>query len=48
MSASLLFLAPVLVTLALKVDSLVGIRRAPSSLALVAGIGALVALFGNP
>ncbi len=48
MSTSLLFLAPVLVTLALKVDSLVGIQRAPSSLALVAGIGALVALFGNP
>ena len=37
-----------LVTLALKVDSLVGIQRAPSSLALVAGIGALVALVGNP
>jgi MFS family permease len=48
MSTSLLFLAPVLVTLALKVDSLVGIKRAPSSLALVAGIGALVALVGNP
>jgi len=48
MSTSLLFLAPVPVTLALKVDSLVGIKRAPASLALVAGIGALVALFGNP
>ena len=48
MSTTLLFLAPVLVTLALKVDSLVGIKRAPSSLALVAGIGALVALVGNP
>ncbi len=48
MSTTLLFLAPVLVTLALKVDSLVGIQRAPSSLALVAGIGALVALVGNP
>ena len=48
MSTSLLFLAPVLLTLALKVDSLVGIERAPSSLALVAGIGALVAMFGNP
>ncbi len=47
-STSLLFLAPVLVTLALKIDSLVGIKQAPSSLALVAGIGALVALFGNP
>ena len=48
MSTSLLFLAPLLVTLALKVDSLVGIERAPSRLALVAGIGALVAMFGNP
>ena len=48
MSTNLLFLAPVLVTLALKVDSLVGIERAPSSLALVAGIGALVAMVGNP
>ncbi len=48
MSTNLLFLAPLLVTLALKVDSLVGIERAPSSLALVAGIGALVAMFGNP
>jgi hypothetical protein len=37
MSTNLLFLAPVLVTLALKVDSLVGIERAPASLALVAG-----------
>src|ERR1019366_9345160 len=43
-----LFLAPVLVTLALKVDSLVGIERAPASLALVAGIGALVSMVGNP
>ena len=48
MSTSLLFLAPVLVTLALKVDSLVGIKQAPASLALVAAIGALVALVGNP
>ena len=48
MSTSLLFLAPVLVTLALKVDSLVGIERAPASLALVAGIGALLAMVGNP
>ena len=44
MSTSLVFLAPLLVSLALKVDSLVGIERAPSSLALVAGIGALVAV----
>src|ERR1700722_14025699 len=47
-STSLLFIAPLLVTLALKVDSLVGIERAPDSLALVAGIGALLAMFGNP
>ena len=48
MSTSLLFLAPLLVTLALKVDSLVGLSRAPASLALVAGVGALVAMIGNP
>jgi hypothetical protein len=39
-STSLLFLAPLLVTLALKVNSLVGIERAPTSLALVTGVGA--------
>jgi hypothetical protein len=48
MSTRLLFIAPLLVTLALKVDSLVGIEQAPNSLALVAGIGALVAVVGNP
>jgi MFS family permease len=48
MSTSLLFIAPLLVTLALKINSLVGIERAPGSLALVAGIGALVAMVGNP
>jgi MFS family permease len=47
-STSLLFLAPLLVTLALKVNSLVGIERAPSSLAVVTGIGALLAMVGNP
>ena len=47
-STSLMFIAPLLVTLALKVDSLVGIERAPDSLALVAGIAALLAVFGNP
>ena len=47
-STSLLFLAPLLVTLALKVNSLVGIERAPSSLAVVTGIGALLAMLGNP
>jgi MFS family permease len=48
MSTCLVFIAPLLVTLALKVNSLVGIQKAPNSLALVAGIGALVAMFGNP
>ena len=43
-----MFLAPLLVTLALKVNSLVGIDQAPNSLALVAGIGALLAMFANP
>ncbi|MDT7707673.1 MAG: hypothetical protein QOG20_3280 [Pseudonocardiales bacterium] len=47
-STSLLFLAPLLVTLALKVDSLVGIEQAPNSLALVASLGALVSMIGNP
>jgi MFS family permease len=47
-STSLLFLAPLLVTLALKVNSLVGIQRAPESLALVAGVAALLAMVGNP
>jgi MFS family permease len=46
-STSLVFIAPLLVTLALKVNSLVGIERAPDSLALVAGIGALLAMFGK-
>jgi MFS family permease len=47
-STSLLFLAPLLVTLALKVDSLVGIDQAPDKLAVVAAVGALVAMVGNP
>lgn len=48
MSTCLLFLAPALVSLALKINSLVGIDRAPNSLALVASVGALVAMVGNP
>ncbi len=48
MSTGLVLLAPVLVTSALKVNSLVGIDLAPNSLALVAGIGSLVAMFANP
>ncbi len=47
-STCLVFLAPALVTLALKVNSLVGIEQAPRSLALVTGIGALVSMVGNP
>ena len=45
---NLVFLAPLLVTLPLKVNSLVGIEQAPNSLALVAGVGALLSIFGNP
>jgi MFS family permease len=48
MSVNLLFQAPILVTLPLRVSALVGIKQAPGSLALVAGIGALVSIFGNP
>jgi MFS family permease len=48
MSTCLVFLAPVLVTLALKVNSLVGIDKAPDSLALVTGVGASLAIVGNP
>ncbi len=48
MGTSLIFLAPLLVSLALKVNSLVGIEQAPNSLALVAGIGSIVAMVGNP
>jgi len=48
MSTCLVFLAPALVTLALKVNALVGIDQAPRSLALVTGTGALVSMFGNP
>src|SRR5215210_2455658 len=48
LGTSLVFLAPLLVTLALKVNSLVGIDRAPSSLGLVSGIASLLAMVGNP
>jgi MFS family permease len=48
LSINLVFQAPILVTLPLRINSLVGIKQAPTSLALVAGIGALVAMFGNP
>ncbi len=48
LSTSLVLVAPLLVTLALKVDSLVPEREAPSRLALVVGVGALVSLVANP
>ncbi|MGI8456929.1 MAG: MFS transporter [Propionibacteriaceae bacterium] len=48
MGTVLVFLAPVLVTLALKVNSLAGFDHAPASLGLVTGIGSLLALFANP
>lgn len=44
----LLFIAPLAVTLALKVDHLVGPGSAPAGLAVVAGAGSVVALVGNP
>jgi MFS family permease len=48
MGTSLVFLAPLLVSLALKVNSLVGIERAPSSLGLVTGVASLLAIVANP
>jgi MFS family permease len=48
MGTSLVFIAPLLVTLALKVNSLVGIEQAPNSLALVTGTGSLLAMVSNP
>jgi MFS family permease len=48
MGAILLFLAPLLVSLSLKVNALVGVDRAPTSLSLVAGTGALLAMLANP
>jgi MFS family permease len=48
MGTWLALLAPVLVTLALKVNDLVGQDEAANALGLVAGAGALVAMIGNP
>jgi len=48
LATSLVFIAPLLVTLALKVNSLVGVDRAASSLSVVAATGSLVALVANP
>jgi MFS family permease len=45
---SLLFLAPLLVSLALKVNDLVGIDAAPSRLALVTSVGSLLSVVANP
>jgi MFS family permease len=47
-ATSLVFIALLLVTLALKVNSLVGTERAPTSVALVAGVGSLLAIVSNP
>ena len=44
----LMFLAPLLVSLSLKVNALVGTEQAPGSLSLVAGVGAFLAMFANP
>ena len=43
----LVFLAPLLVSLSLKINALVGIERAPAAVA-GAGTGALLAMFANP
>jgi MFS family permease len=45
---ALLFLAPLLVSLALKVNDLVGLDDAPRNLALVTGVGSLLAIGCNP
>jgi MFS family permease len=48
MSACLVLISPLLVTLALKLQSLVGSREAAASLAVVASAGALAAMVANP
>jgi MFS family permease len=45
---TLLFLAPLLVSLALKVRHLVGADAAPGNLALVVGVGSLLSIIANP
>ncbi len=47
-ATTLVLIAPLLVTLALKVNALVGTERAPNSLSLIAATGSLVAMVGNP
>ncbi|MFL6134712.1 MAG: MFS transporter [Nocardioidaceae bacterium] len=48
MSSCLMLIAPLLVTLALKVSDLAGADRAPSRLALVLAVGSFLSLFANP
>ncbi|MEO6511079.1 MAG: MFS transporter [Nocardioides sp.] len=48
LATSLVFIAPLLVTLSLKVNSLVGTERGANNLSLIAGVGALVSMVGNP
>lgn len=48
LSTVLVLLAPLLVTLALKINALVGPEHGPDRLAVVAAVGALVAMVGNP
>lgn len=45
---ALLFLAPLLVSLALKINRVAGSEAAPRSLALVTGVGSLLAMVSNP
>jgi MFS family permease len=45
---ALVLIAPLLVTLALKVNDLVGIDEAPANLALVTGVGSLLSMVSNP
>jgi MFS family permease len=47
-AGALLFLAPLLVSLALKVNDLVGTDEAPKNLALIAGVSSLLAMVSNP
>lgn len=48
MSVALMLIAPLLVTLALKIRSLVGTEQAPASLALVTSVGGLLTVFAAP
>ena len=48
MSTTLLFLAPALVSLSVKVNDLVGLDAAPKNLSLVASIGAALSIVANP